>query len=157
LGGLEPPTKSLGNSCSFHLSYSRRREDYTLATAISKLPASSGIQLAGGLGWMLRCFFNDPGLSIRVSREGAATGSPLAPGRAWRSWAGGLDRIDRLAGVEGMGRPAARRLLAKIARWGFVPRALPGGGGQFDGPRPQEAGGGDRNRHGTPRYAGRAL
>jgi hypothetical protein len=23
LGGLEPPTKSLGNSCSFHLSYSR--------------------------------------------------------------------------------------------------------------------------------------
>ena len=24
LGGLEPPTKSLGNSCSFHLSYSRR-------------------------------------------------------------------------------------------------------------------------------------
>src|SRR5882724_2604315 len=25
LGGLEPPTKSLGNSCSFHLSYSRPR------------------------------------------------------------------------------------------------------------------------------------
>src|SRR6185295_13728028 len=31
LGGLEPPTKSLGNSCSFHLSYSRRPEDYNPA------------------------------------------------------------------------------------------------------------------------------
>ena len=31
LGGLEPPTKGLGNLCSFHLSYSRRPEDYNAA------------------------------------------------------------------------------------------------------------------------------
>jgi hypothetical protein len=32
-GGLEPPTKSLGNSCSFHLSYGRTIRLYPPASA----------------------------------------------------------------------------------------------------------------------------
>ena len=43
LEGLEPPTLSLGNSCSIHLSYSRTGGgDYTQETAFGGAKVASG-------------------------------------------------------------------------------------------------------------------
>ena len=60
LGGLEPPTKSLGNSCSVHLSYSRRPAHYNLSAPAS-FPLSPGTgeragERGNGINWLQLAF-----------------------------------------------------------------------------------------------------
>ena len=86
LGGFEPPTRSLGNCCSIHLSYSPHTS-IVIRPGREGLAANSGARKTRGLVFMKNTFAQSVSddRAFRAEREEKAAASRRTPssGHGW--------------------------------------------------------------------------